>query len=374
MSNQKPVLLHFAEEGDTSGYFPQLGRWHDHTRYKMIFATLKPMAPWLRAYMEEQGIECFSCRCAKRSQYGLGILRLMKFLRRRRVSILHTHLFEPSVVALIAGALVRTPVRIITRHYSDYHTRVGKKWHTRLDQLCTALSHRAIAVSQHTADVMLQEEGAPPDKVTVVLNGVDFDRLKLSSPDAPQKIRDEFAPQGEILLLQVARLHPEKGHEFLFRALPQIRAQVPRPVRLLLAGRGPFEEQYRAQVRELGVDDMVVFLGFRRDAPDLMAAADVITLASVAEAFGLVITEAMYLDKPVVATRVGGVPEIIEDGVDGLLVPPASAEALAGAIIRVLCDEALCRRLSGAGKDKVSQQFSFERMVRQYEEVYRELL
>ena len=105
-----------------------------------------------------------------------------------------------------------------------------------------------------------------------------------------------------------------------------------------------------------------------------MAAADVVVIPSVAEAFGLVVTEALYLGSPVVAAKTGGIPEIVQDQVDGLLVPPASPDALANAIIRLLQDELLLQRLSGAGRQKVIREFSFECMVRQYESLYEQLL
>lgn len=366
-------ILHFAQDSDTSGFFPQLARRHDRTRYRMTFATLHPTAPWLQEYMEAQGVACFSCGCRSKWQYPLGVLRLFRFLRRGEFDVLHVHLFWPSVVGLLAGYLARVPIRVMTRHYSDYHTRINKQWHVRLDQLCTGLSGCVIAVSEHTAQVMRDEEGAPASRLRVILNGVDFDRVRVSSPEAPAKLRQEFAPNGEFLLLQVGRLHPEKGYEHLFRAMPLIRRDAGRPVRLLVAGAGPFEDAYREMVRELGIEDLVTFLGFRRDAPELMAAADLLVLASVAEAFGLVLTEALYLGVPVVATRVGGIPEIITDGVDGLLVPPASPEALADAVTRVVRDNALRSRLAGAGREKVAQSFSFEDMVGRYETVYDDL-
>lgn len=367
-------LLHFALDDDTSGYFPQLGRWHDRSRYRMFFGTLGPMAPWLREYMESQGVGCFSCECRKRSEYPLGLARLLRFLCQRRITIVHTHLFDPSVVGLAAASLARTPLRVMTRHYSDYHTRIRKRWHTRLDQLCTAMSHGVIAVSEHTAEVMRAEEGAPDGRILVIHNGVDFERVKQPSRQVKDAIRREFAPRGEFLLLQVARLHPEKGYDHLFRAMSLLRKRSVRPFRLFVAGKGPFEQSYRQMVRDLGLDDLVTFLGFRRDIANLMAAADLVVLASVAEAFGLVLTEALYLGTPIVATRVGGIPEIVTDRADGLLVPPASAEALAEAIARLVEDEPLRRRLAGAGHDKVVRTFAFERMVRRYESYYQGLL
>src|SRR5215470_15910301 len=279
--NSKRRLLHFAQDSDTSGFFPQLAKWHDRSRYKMFFATLNPIAPWLREYMVSQGVECFSCDCRKRAEYPLGIMRLAGFLRRNQIDILHTHLFEPSVIGLNAGLLARTPLRVVTRHYSDYHTRINKKWHVKLDQLCTGLSKAVIGVSQHTADHLIQEEGAPAGKVRAILNGIDFDRAKLSGHDAANRIRREFNAEGSHLLVIVARLHPEKGHAYLFKALSDIRHRVGKPVRLLVAGTGPFDADYRKQVEALGCEDIVSFLGFRKDSADLMVAADLVILPSL---------------------------------------------------------------------------------------------
>lgn len=340
----------------------------------MFFATLNPIAPWLRENLESQGVECFSCECRRRIEYPLGMVRLAKFLRSNHVDILHTHLFEPSVIGLQAGVLARTPVRVMTRHYSDYHTRIDKRWHVGLDRLCTRVSHSVIAVSRHTADHMIVEESAPPEKVHTVLNGIDFDRVALSSADARERIRREFNAEDAYLLVHVARLHPEKGHHYLFEALAEIQRQVSKPVRLLVAGAGPFEEAYRDEVRQLGCDKLVRFLGFRKDSADLIAAADLVILPSVAEAFGLVLTEALYLGAPVVATRTGGIPEIVDDGVDGVLVRPADTSALVSAIVELLNDEDRRKRMAGAGRAKVLERFRFEDMVRSYETIYEGLV
>jgi glycosyltransferase involved in cell wall biosynthesis len=370
MRQHQTRIVHFAQDSDTSGFFPQLAKWHDRDRFKMYFATLNPMAPWLEEYMVSQGVTCFSCNSASRGQYPVGLFRLARFLRRERIDIIHAHLFEPSVVGLLAGTLARTPLRVLTRHYSDYHTRIDKKLHVRLDQLCTELSHKVIAVSDHTARHLIETEKAPGEKVGVVMNGIDFDRVKVTGGDARADIRKEFDCEDKHLLIIVARLHPEKGHHYLFQALPEIRRRSSKPVRLLVAGVGTFDAAYREEVTETGCADMVSFLGFRKDSADLIAAADLLILPSLAEAFGLVLTEALYLGTPVVATRVGGIPEIVSDGVDGVLVPAADSGALAEAIVRLLEDSPLRSRLAGAGRDRVMNRFRFEEMVRSYEMIY----
>ena len=194
--------------------------------------------------------------------------------------------------------------------------------------------------------IWLTFERAPREKVHAIANGIDFDRVKISGPDARERVRREFAAQESHLLLIVARLHPEKGHRYLFEALPEIRRRVSKQVRLLVAG--AFEADYRERVRALGCDDMVSFLGFRKDAQDIIAATDIMILPSVAEAFGLVLTEALYLGTPVIATRVGGIPEIVDDGVDGVLVPPEDSRALADAVVDLLTHEDRRRLMAGA--------------------------
>jgi glycosyltransferase involved in cell wall biosynthesis len=368
--NSKRRLLHFAQDSDTSGFFPQLAKRHDRGQYRIYFATLNPMAAWLREYMESEGVNCFSCDCKRRIEYPLGMIRLARYLRRERIDIVHTHLFEPSVIGLLAGLLARTPMRIMTRHYSDYHTRINKRWHVRLDRLCTWLSHAVIAVSRHTADHLIEAERALPEKVHIVLNGIDFERVRLTDVDARERTRREFGADNAYLLVIVARLHPEKGHHYLFRALPEIQRRASKPVRLLVAGNGTFDEEYREQVRAMGCDEMVTFLGFRNDSPRLIAAADLLVLPSMAEAFGLVLAEALYLGTAVVATRVGGIPEIVDDGVDGSLVPPADSHSLAGAILELLENPEMRGRLAGAGREKVLRKFRFENMVRSYEAIY----
>ncbi len=369
----KQRILHFAQDSDTSGYFPQLAKWHDRQRYQMIFATLNPMADWLREYMLSQGVGCFSCECRQRYEYPLGLLKLAHYLRREKIDILHTHLFEPSVIGLLAGTLARTRTRIETRHYSDYHTRINKRWHVRLDQLCTRLSMGVIAVSQHTADHMIAEEAAPPEKLHVVLNGIDFDRVRLSEGYERNKVRQEFVDDETPLLLIAARLHPEKGYDYLFQAIAQLKQRLKGEIRLLVAGKGAMLSHYQEMVRTLGCSDVVTFLGFRQDLPELMAAADLFVLPSVAEAFGLVLAEALYLGTPVVSTRVGGIPEIVEDQVDGILVAPANAPALADAIAALLDHPSRRKRISGVGRDKILNKFRFEDMVRSYEAIYRQL-
>lgn len=367
-------MMHFAQDPDTSGFFAQLARRYDRSRFDMIFGTLGRISPGLRQVIEEQGVEVVSLNCSSRCAYPGRLLRLMGILRSLRVDIVHTHLFDPSVVGLIAGTFAKVPVRVMTRHYSDYHTRIQKKWHTRLDRMCTRLAHSVIAVSRQTKQVMVEEERAPAEKVVVIHNGIDLSRVATPSEEEVIQLRRELKLEETVAVIAVvARLHPEKGQEYLFRALPRMLAATGGKLRLLVAGAGPFRGAYEREVSALGVGGAVRFLGFRTDVARILAASDVVVLPSVAEAFGLVLAEAMAMRTAVVATRVGGIPELVEDGVTGILVPPASPEALAEAILSLLRDPARRMRLGEAGRSRVVEGFRFETMMKGYETLYETL-
>jgi glycosyltransferase involved in cell wall biosynthesis len=187
-------------------------------------------------------------------------------------------------------------------------------------------------------------------------------------------VRAELAPPHTVVMLTAARMHPEKGYEHLIDALPAVAQRAQRPWILAIAGTGPFEAAYRQRVERLGVAARVRFLGFRKDLPDLMAAADIFVLASVAEAFGLALAEALYLGTPVVSTTAGAIPEIVEDGRSGLLVPPGDSGALAAALASLIDDVERRRTLAGAGRDKIIRSFRFEDMIQAYEQVYERVL
>lgn len=176
---------------------------------------------------------------------------------------------------------------------------------------------------------------------------------------------------GSQIVGVVARLEPEKGHPTLLEAWPTVLRAVPDSY-LLIVGEGSRRDALEAQARELRIAHRVVFTGRRDDVPAVTAALDVAVLPSYREAQGLTILEAMALSRPVVASDVGGIPEMIEDGVTGLLVPPHDADALAAAIVRLLRDHPLADTLGRAGHDLVHDRFCIELMVQAVESIYDE--
>jgi len=164
-----------------------------------------------------------------------------------------------------------------------------------------------------------------------------------------------------------------KGQTYLVQAWPSVLKREPRAL-LLLVGDGPEERLLRSRAAELGLGGSVRFLGFRQDIPSLLALAEALVLPSLNEGFGLVLLEAMAMGKPVVASAVGGIPEVVLDGRTGLLVPPADPEALAVAILRLLEDPRAAQRLGEAGRERARESFSREAFIQAHRKLYGELL
>ena len=216
---------------------------------------------------------------------------------------------------------------------------------------------------------MTEIERVPERQITVIYNGME--PLRRPEPERVKKARQEFGLSHERVCLMLARLHEEKGHRFLFDAIPEIISRAGSVV-FLLAGDGPHRSALEADIGRRGLSEVVRFLGRREDVPELISLSSVVVLPSLAESFGFTLLEAMSLGKPVVASTTGGIPEVVLDGENGLLVPPADSRALADAICRVLEDPERAQAFGEAGRRR-SATFTFERMMDGYENIYKKV-
>ena len=284
---------------------------------------------------------------------------LLARLAQSRPAILHTHLVHADVYGLPAGAAARVPVRISTKHgFDEFRER---RTIAAADRAVARLAQVHIAISRGLADYLAETEGFDRDGFEVVHYGI------AARPDA--------APYGgrEPRLVCVGRLIPVKGHAVLLRALARARETVPE-LALDLAGTGPLEGELRALAASLGLDDAVRFLGYVAPVQPAIERAAAVVVPSLGEGFGLVALEAMERVRPVVATRVGGLPEIVRDGETGLLVPPNDAEALARAFVELASDLDRAAALGVAGRERVEREFSEERCAERTEAIYRAAL
>ena len=277
-------------------------------------------------------------------------------LSRTRPRILHTHLVHADVYGQLAGAMTRVPYRLSTKHgFNEF--REGR-FFAFGDRTVGSLAHVQIAISQGLARYLAETEGFDQGAFEIVHYGISA--------------QDGVLPYESLepRLLCVGRLIPIKGHLVLLRAVAQARTRVPE-LTLAVAGRGPLEPALKAYVRELGIEDAVRFLGFVTPVQRAVEQAAVVVVPSLGEGFGMVALEAMERARPVIASAVGGLPEIVVDGETGLVVPPGDADALADAIVALAGDLERAASMGLAGRERVIAEFPPERSVQRVEELYR---
>ena len=297
-----------------------------------------------------------------------AIRELTAYLRRHETDLLHAHMYRAEVIGTRAAVAAGTPVVMATVHSS----RVRSPEDVATLAALTAYQDRLIVPSLAIAD-KVRREGRHA-RFSVIPNGVDLSRFAVPAP--PCGLRDDYGIGcDDVLLGVVARLEVEKGHRFLVEAMPAILERAPRTW-LAIVGEGSLSEALHAQAAALPAParDRVIFTGRRDDISALTADLDIAVLPSLREAQGISILEAMARRKPVVASAVGGIPEVLTDGVDGLLVPPGNAAALAEAVGRLARSPALREQIGEAGYATVVRRFSIDAMVRDVQTAYDEEL
>jgi glycosyltransferase involved in cell wall biosynthesis len=284
--------------------------------------------------------------------------------------VVHNHMYRAEVVGTLAALHLgengcRRPAVISTVHSSRVRCVDDRE---KLRQL-TPLMDRLIVVSR-AIERKIAEEGRKGAPVSLIYNGVDLQRYNHQQPCCT--LHEEYGIDSEGPIVGVvARLEAEKGHRTLIDAWPDVLAAVPNAW-LLIIGEGSERDSLESQAQSLGIEHRVVFTGRREDVPAVTAALDISVLPSYREAQGLSVLEAMALSRPVVASAVGGIPEMIEDGVTGLLVPPHDREALAAAIVRLLTDHPLADMIARAGHNLVHDRFCIELMIESISSLYDE--
>ncbi|MBI3952199.1 MAG: glycosyltransferase [Acidobacteria bacterium] len=293
--------------------------------------------------------------------------RFIGELRAEHPAVFHAHLNSPLSCkdGLIAAGLARVPAIVATAHL---FMELPLTRFVRAQQRFVATAvDRYIAVSHEVAGRLRRTFYIPARKISVVHNGIYPTRFNGPVNTALRATLTGSSKQPVVLIL--ARLDQQKGHRYLLEAA----ALVPEAV-FVLAGDGPERANLEAQAQRLGLNNRVLFLGYRQDAPDLLACCDLFVLPSLFEGLPLSILEAMAANKPVIASAISGNNEAIVHGETGLLVPPADPTALAAAIRMVLSNRELARRLAAAGRARVYKEFSAEGMVQRVTHIYEQIL
>jgi glycosyltransferase involved in cell wall biosynthesis len=302
-----------------------------------------------------------------------GLARLYSFLRKEHIQVVESFTHHANLLGLPVAWAAGVPVRVAV-----HQGRIENipAWLVRLHTLMvnSSITSCLVAVSSRLQTYAIQVEGIAPEKIVMIPNGYSLRSPAQITPEERSRYGEELGLKPEApLILSVGRLTEQKGHAYLLEAIPGVLEQVPNVV-FAIAGDGPRRAVLEDKARQLGIAGSVRFLGMRADVPELLQMADVFVLPSLWEGLPLALLEAMGCGLPVVATRVEGVEEIIVDGENGLLLPPADPEALKIALQRLLVQPDLRVNLGTAGRALVETAFSLDKMGERYEELFLRLL
>ena len=281
-----------------------------------------------------------------------AVLRLAIAMKRKKCVLAHFHDAHSVAVGSMAASLAKVPIRVITRRV-DFPLKKNLITQHKYSRNIDAI----IAISEGVKEVLVKG-GVNPDCIEVIPSGIDFSPFeKIFSSDY---LRCELSFSSDDYLVGiVAHLADHKGHKYLIEAMKILKERAPK-IRIIIVGEGPLRIELNKQTKESEVEDMVFFLGFRKDIPQILFSLDLFVLSSYLEGLGSSILDAMACRLPVVATRTGGIPELVGHRKTGLLVPPANPSALARAILKLYEDRELATRLGRKGYEVVHKKFSVE--------------
>jgi sugar transferase (PEP-CTERM/EpsH1 system associated) len=304
--------------------------------------------------------------------------RLWKTLRRLKPDIVHTRNLA-ALETQILGIFMPGVKRVHGEHGRDISDLDGSNWKYRLlRKFMRPLVHRYIAVSQDLANWLEESIGVSPERIHQVYNGVDQSRFRPGGRENSIVFPPEFLPPGKFVVLGgVGRLAEVKDQGIIFEALADLLARNPalrESLRVILVGDGPLMATLKSQVSALNLDGMVWMPGDRDDIPNLLQAMDIFLLPSLAEGVSNTLLEAMASGLPAIATAIGGTPEIVDNGVTGLLVPVGDASALSSAMMALVESPTDRERLGVAARNKVLEKFDWDVTVVTYLGIYDELL
>ncbi len=314
----------------------------------------------------------------KREGKDFGLyLRLWRAFRSLRPALVHSRNLA-AIESVVPAALAGVPYRVHGEHGRDVQDIDGISLkYQLLRRLIAPLVDRFIPLSQELESYLEDRVGVPPSKMKRICNGVDTKTFKPSQTGPGLLVKKGFASPDSIVIGTVGRMQEVKNPLLLADAFIRLTGLMPEKkehLRLIMVGEGPIRQPVETTLTSAGVSSMAWLPGSRDDVPDLLRAMDVFILPSRAEGISNTLLEAMACGVPVVATRVGGNPELVEDGVTGFLVPAEDVESMARAASEYVRDPEMRKRHGRAARLKVEREFSIDRMVANYMAVYDELL
>ncbi len=347
---------------------------HDRTKYDVTLMCA-PDGAWVERAQKIPELKIVFIEKLTRPIHPISdaraFLQIYRHLKNETYDIVHTHSSKPGFLGRIAAKLAKVPVVVHTIHGFPFHDFMAPALHgffAFLEKQCAKLSDKMITVSKLNLKKTVELGIAPERKLINIYSGIDFNKFK-KKMDGKNKRAELGIPENCFVVGMIGRLSQQKSPWNLIKAAPAVLARHPNTL-FISVGNGELLEKMQTLARKLNIGDKFKFLGLRRDIAELLHIMDVYTLPSQWEGLGRSLTEAMYMKKAVVASDVEGVPEIVENGRTGLLVPANNPQRLAESIVQLLADRELREKLGEKAHCKVCEIFKAEKMVADIEKLY----
>jgi len=309
----------------------------------------------------------FNFRSKKILEYPLLANQLVKLVKEKQIDILHCH--QRTAGYLAAYIKKRTAVPFVVTIHDPWNRALFKNFHGKI------FDH-IITVSEFLRKRFIGDFGFEPEKVHTIYNGADserYDPIKYCKGELDELKKELGINSGDKVISLIARLYTSKGQQYLIEAVPAILEKCP-ATKILLVGSGEHEVQFKTQAMEIGVSESVIFVGYREDIPELIGLSDIVVRPSDMEGFPINMLEAMLMKKPVIATAIAGVPEMITHGENGFMIKPGDVQALANYSIELLLDEKKAELMGNKGRAVTLQKFTLHSLIKSVESLYLDLV
>jgi sugar transferase (PEP-CTERM/EpsH1 system associated) len=379
LHSQPPLVAHIIHRLDVGGLENGLVNIINHTpenRYRHVIICITDYNPAFRARIRHEGVECYALHKREGKDFGV-YLRLWRLLRQLRPEIVHTRNLS-ALEAQLPAALAGVPGRVHGEHGRDVHDIDGtNRKYNLLRRAFRPLVDRYIPLSRDLEQWLRNQVEVPGKKIVHICNGVDSELFHPAQSGRELLPLEGFADKDSIVIGTLGRMQTVKDQLTLVRAFLLLLERLPgarERLRLVLIGDGPLRAEAQELLRQAGALDLCWLPGSRDDTPHLLRCLDIFVLPSLAEGISNTILESMASGLPVLATRVGGNPELVKETHTGTLVPPNNAQAMADALQSYIEDPQMMRRHGAEGRQRVEQEFSLTHMVERYMAVYDALL
>jgi len=304
------------------------------------------------------------------------ILNIYRYLRKEKFDIVHTHTSKAGLLGRLAARLARIPIIIHTPHghvFFGYFGLIKSNLFIFLEKLASRITDKIIALTNREKEDYISCKVTDEEKSVVICSGIELNKFKDLPLNEKQNLKKELGiPENSLIVGTLGRLVPVKGPEFLVEAAKHIISKYPDTF-FVFTGDGYLRPDLKKKALNFGLKENIIFLGWRDDGAKILSLYDVFILPSLNEGMGRVLVEAMALGKPIVASRIGGIPDLVTHGKNGFLVPPKDPEELAK-YIQILIEDREKREKMGLSGKKIAMHFSAENMVEKIEKLYKELL